>query len=186
MSAPVITFDLREFRAKAIGTRHVMAQGTARAVRVALNEAADYARSHHIHKRRTGTLTSKAMLYAEMRQADDRGAWGYLVNRTPYARPIEYGSKPHPIYPKAGHKLIGPLRNGQTRRATGSGPHEHIVGRGLMLRFKIGGRVVFARMVNHPGNKPMPFMEPAQQYAATVIRRETEQTTFNLVRQLWE
>lgn len=186
MSAPIVTFDLRGFRALAVGTRHIIAQGTARAVRIALTESADYARSHHPHKRRTGLLTSKQMLYSEMRQADERGAWGYLINRAPYARPIEYGAKAHPIFPKAGFNLKGPVREGQTRRASGKGPHEHIVGRGIALRFRVGGRIVFARMVRHPGNRPFPFMHPAAQHGAEVIRRETEQQTFRLAAQLWE
>jgi len=186
MSALTFTIDTRGLRALAVGTKHTIAAGTARAVRIGLNEAAEYARRSHVHTRRTGQLTSKQNLYAEMRQADERGAWGYLVNKTPYARPVEYGAKAHDIFPKAGHGLIGPLRSSQSRRATGRGPHEHIVGRGLALRFRVGGKIVFARMVKHPGNRPMPFMVPAQQYGAEVIRRETEQVTFERVRQLWE
>lgn len=186
MAAPIITFDLRDFKARAIGTRHVMAAGTARAVRIALKEAAEYARRNHPHRRRSGLLTSSQMLYSEMRQADERGAWGYIVNKAPYARGIEFGTKPHLIWPKAAFQMIGPVRQGQNRRAEGRGPHEHVVGRGLALRFRVGGKIVFARMVRHPGNRPLPFMRPAAKHGAEVIKRETEQQTFRLIRQLWE
>ncbi len=180
------TFDTTDFRAKAVGTRHVMALGTRRAVQIAGEAGAVRARSEHKHTRRTGRLTSSAELRFELRQADSSGAWGYLVNYTPYGAYVEYGTKAHKIYPKAGHGMIGPTREGQTRRATGKGPHEHIVGRGLMLRFRVGGRIVFARMVNHPGTQAMPFMQPAAEYAGLVLARETELVTFEMVRKLWE
>lgn len=180
------SFDLSEFRTKAVGTRHIMALGTRRAVQVAGDAGAVYARSQHQHTRRTGRLTNSAELKFELRGADDSGSWGYLVNYTPYGAYVEYGTKPHKIYPKAAHGMIGPTREGQTRRATGKGPHEHIVGRGIALRFKVGGRIVFARYVNHPGTRPMPFMYPAALYAETVLARETELVTFEMVRKLWE
>lgn len=180
------TLDLTDFKVKAVGTRRIIEAGTTRAVRIALRETADYARAHHPHRNQTGRLTSRAELRGELRQADSRGAWGYLINSTPYARFVEYGTKPHHIWPKASFNLTGPLRQGQSRRASGRGPHEHVVGRGIALRFKVGGKVVFARMVKHPGNRPMPFMQPAAVLAPEIIRRETEQQTFRLVAQLWE
>lgn len=180
------TFDTSDFRAKAVGTRHIMAQGTKRAVQIAGDAGAIHARSHHPHQRRTGRLTSPAELKFELRQADSSGSWGYLVNYTPYGAYVEYGTKAHKIYPKASHGLMGPVREGQTRRATGKGPHEHIVGRGVMLRFRVGGSIVFARMVNHPGTAAMPFMYPASEYAGLVLIRETENYTFENVRKLWD
>jgi hypothetical protein len=178
--------DLSDFKTRAVGTRRVMAMGTRRAVQVALEAGAVYARSQHPHQRRTGRLTSSAELRGELRQADASGAWGYLINYTPYGAYVEYGTKPHKIWPKAAHRMIGPVRNGQNRRATGRGPHEHIVGRGLFLRFRVGGKIVFARMVNHPGTAPLPFMYPAAEYAGGVLARETEAVTFEMVRKLWD
>lgn len=180
------SFDTSGFASKVVGSRRMMALGTRRAVQVALEAGAVRARSEHPHKRRTGRLTSPAELRGELRQADDSGAWGYLVNYTPYGAYVEYGTKPHKIYPKAAHGMIGPTRDGQTRRATGKGPHEHIVGRGHALRFMVGGRFVFARMVNHPGTEPLPFMHPAAEYAGLVLIRETQNVTFALVAQVWE
>jgi hypothetical protein len=187
MSATITCdLDMRAFRANVVGTRRVIEAGTARAVRIALNEGADYARTHHVHKKRTGHLTSKETLRGEMRQANSSGAWGYLLNDAKYVRHVEFGTKAHDIWPKAGHGSMGPLRSGQSRRATGKGPHEHIVGRGLMLRFKIGGRVVFARMVKHPGTPAMAFMHPAADHARKVIIRETEAVTFARAAAVWE
>ena len=179
-------FDLTDFHTKAVGTRRTMAAGTVRATRIALEAGAVHARSEHPHKVRTGRLTSTKELRGELRQADDSGAWGYLVNYTPYGAYVEYGTKAHKIWPKAAHGLNGPLRENQTRRATGKGPHEHIVGRGIALRFRVGGVIVFARMVNHPGTSAMPFMQPAAEYAGLVLVRETENYTFAMVAKLWE
>jgi hypothetical protein len=80
-------------RNRAKGTEHVMALGTRRAVQVALEAGAVHARSEHPHKRRTGSLTSAAELKGELREADSTGAWGYLVNYTPYGAYVEYGTK---------------------------------------------------------------------------------------------
>lgn len=52
---------------------------------------------------------------------------------TPYAAAIELGAKPHVI----------------TAR------------KGKALRFQVGGRTVFRRSVNHPGNKPYKFLAGA-------------------------
>lgn len=163
-----------------------MAMGTRRATQIALEAGAVHARSEHKHTKRTGRLTSTKELRGELRHADDSGAWGYLINYTPYGAYVEYGTKAHNIYPKAAHGMIGPTREGQTRRATGKGPHEHIVGRGIALRFRVGGRIVFARYVNHPGTPALPFMYPAAEYAGLVLVRETENVTFAMVAKLWD
>lgn len=49
----------------------------------------------------------------------------------PYASPVIFGARPHIIRPKK---------------------------KGGMLRFETGGRVVFARQVSHPGNRPNMFL----------------------------
>ena len=186
MSAALsFSFDLDELKTRVVGTQHTVALGVRRATQLALEAGAVHARSEHPHTRRTGLLTSPEMLRGELRQSNDQGSWGYIINYTPYGAYVEYGTKPHRIWPKAAHGLIGPVREGQNRRATGNGPHEHIVGRGLMLRFKIGDRVVFARYVDHPGTPPLPFMQPAGDYAALVLARELETVTLPLLADLW-
>jgi hypothetical protein len=62
-----------------------------------------------------------------------------------YAPMVNDGTKPHKIRPKRAHTL---------RRGS----------RGVVkpaLRFKIGGQVVYAKVVNHPGTKPNPFLDRA-------------------------
>jgi hypothetical protein len=153
------SFDLTELRTRSIGTQHVVALGTRRATQLALQAGAVRARSEHKHTKRTGRLTSPAELRGELRNADSNGAWGYLINYTPYGAYIEYGTKPHKIYPKAS---------------------------GGVLRFARGGSIVFARYASHPGNAPMPFMQPAAEYAGLVLVRETENYTFAMVAKLWD
>lgn len=180
------SWQTADFRRNVVGSQRLLELGTARGIRIALDQGAQYARTHHQHKKRTGRLTSPAELRPEMRRADSGGAWGYITNYTPYGAYVEYGTKAHDIWPKAGHGMIGPVRAGQSRRATGKGPHEHIVGRGIALRFRAGGQIVFARMVHHPGTQAMPFMAPAGIFAGSVFVRETEAWTFVQMAKLWE
>ncbi len=183
MPAPIaIQFDLRDFKVLAVGTRRVLASGTARAVRVALQEGAAYARANHRHKRRTGYLTDPTILRGELRSATEDGAWGYLVNEAKYARYIEEGTAAHVIRPKLAYGMQGPLQVGQSRRAK----NDYGVGRGQFLRFYVGNREVFAREVHHPGTPALPFMRPASEHAGVVIVRETEQVTFQVAADLWE
>lgn len=59
-----------------------------------------------------------------------------LANATgnaPYAAHVEYGTKAHEIKPK----------------------------KGKALKFKVGGKDVFAKSVKHPGTKKQPFFFPA-------------------------
>lgn len=178
--------DTDGLKALIVGTKHTLAVGIRRAVQVGLDAGAVRARSDHPHTRRSGRLTSPTELRGELRQSNETGAWGYLINYTPYGAYVEYGTKAHRIYPKAAHGMNGPLRQGQTRRATGKGPHEHIVGRGIALRFRVGGKTVFAKYVDHPGSKPYPFMVPAADYAGSVIVHEIENVAFAMVASLWE
>ena len=43
----------------------------------------------------------------------------------------------------------------------GTRPHQIRPRRAQVLRFNVGGRVVFARVVNHPGTRPRPFLDRA-------------------------
>lgn len=167
-------------------TLSMLGSGTARAVKVALEEGADYARRNHRHTRRTGRLTSSQHLRGELRQADASGAWGYLLNDAPYAAYVEYGTKPHIILPLNYHWGSGGQQR-PTSRVTGkrvSGVSAG-AGRGSSLRFEMGGRIVFARSVRHPGTRPFAFMQPASTFAGVVIMRETNNVTFPLVASLW-
>ena len=47
----------------------------------------------------------------------------------------------------------------------GTGPHIIRPRRASVLRFSAGGRVVFTKLVRHPGTKPKPFMIPGARMA---------------------
>ena len=78
------SFDLSDLQRRASESRRIIGAGLRRAVREGLAEGADYARTHHPHRRRSGNLTG-ARLYGRFLRADDRRADGELVNETPYA-----------------------------------------------------------------------------------------------------
>jgi hypothetical protein len=106
------------------------------------------------------------------------GYWGVDV-RAPksYASFVNDGTEAHDIWPKAAHgAAVSSLKPGQTRRARGKGPHEHIVGRGIALRWKdSGGGEHFASMVHHPESKPYPFMDDALDVGRSYIRNFIQQ-----------
>ncbi|AMD42766.1 tail assembly chaperone [Streptomyces phage Xkcd426] len=57
-----------------------------------------------------------------------------VISTNPHTVLVHNGSRRHPIFPRR---------------------------RGGMLRFQVGGRIVYARMVNHPGYRGDPFMTKA-------------------------
>lgn len=178
--------ETREFLRLRRATLKLLGDGTARAVRVALDEAADYARRNHSHRRRTGDATDPRNLYGELRQVLPDGAWGYLTNRSGHALYLEEGTKRHLILPLDYHwgsrRAQRPTSRVTGRRTSAAAG----AGRGMALRFQIGGQDVFRRKVMHPGTQPRPFMAPASRFAGEVIERETERVTFRLCASLWE
>ncbi len=67
-----------------------------------------------------------------------------LLNKAPYAAAIDQGARPHVIYPRRAAAL-------------------RFIGR--------GGSVVFAKKVNHPGNKPYKFLYRATMAAGRVFEQ---------------
>lgn len=68
-----------------------------------------------------------------------------------YAEMVHDGTRPHVIRPKRAHTL---------RRSS----------RGVVkpaLRFVVGGRVVYARVVHHPGTRARPFLDRALREVAS-------------------
>lgn len=53
----------------------------------------------------------------------------------------------------------------------GARPHVIRPRRAQFLRFKVGGKVVYARKVNHPGNRANPFLRRGAQAAGLSVRR---------------
>jgi hypothetical protein len=162
--------DLSGFRQQVARTVEGLETGVRDAVRNAAQEGAHEAITASRFKNQTGNLRSN--IVADFVRSNGRSAQWEILSRMPYSKFVEEGTRPHEIWPKAGYGLKGPLRNGQTRRATGKGPHEHIVGRGQALRWVSGGQVFFARMVHHPGTAAYPFMGLAYIKAEAVLYRE--------------
>lgn len=80
------------------------------------------------------------------------GATFALVEaRTNYAAFVEFGTRPHVIRPRNKRVLAWPAA-GQAR---------------LSGRVKTGGRVIFAKRVNHPGTKAEPYLVPGAKAALT-------------------
>ena len=175
------SLDLSEFKSCVAETKQAIELAKRKAVASAAIEGAQHARSSGAFKDRTGQLRSG--IIARFLNSGESVVWE-LLSPTPYSQYVESGTRPHEIWPKAAHGLKGPLRNGQTRRATGKGPHEHIVGRGIALRWVSGGTTHFARMVHHPGSAPHPFMGPAYLKAQAVLEREFE-LLFGVVARIW-
>lgn len=174
--------DLSDFHSAVRDTKRALDVGRLKAVSLAAIEATQHARAVAPFKDRTGQLRSG--IVARFISSNSTSVVWELLSPMPYSRYVEEGTRPHDIWPKAPYGLKGPLRNGQTRRATGRGPHEHIVGRGIALRWVDGEGTHFARMVHHPGSPPMPFMGRAYLKAQAVLEREFE-LLFGLVAKLW-
>lgn len=66
---------------------------------------------------------------------------------------------------------VGPTADYGAHVEYGTGPHV-IRAKGGALRFTVGGRVVFATQVNHPGTSPQPYMGPAFDRNVDRLKRE--------------
>jgi HK97 gp10 family phage protein len=79
---------------------------------------------------RTGFLRRNIRMSVE-------GLTGRVISQAPYSAYVEFGTRPHMIFPR----------------------------RARALRFEVGGRTVFARYVHHPGTRGQFFMRRALQDA---------------------
>ena len=160
-------FDLGQFprvRTRVVNaSERVVQQAVEKTTRDALRKAKEGR-----FKDRTGDLRKE--IYPVTEGWNGGTYWGLVISPTKYARFVEYPTKPHEIWPKAAHGSTHPLHDGQTRRATGKGPHEYIVGRGYALRWVNGTGEHFARMVNHPGTEGQKYMYAASIVASTTLR----------------
>lgn len=90
---------------------------------------------------RTGNL-GRRIKEGEIRTVRPRVVSGSVGDDAHYAAPVHEGARPHVIRPK----------------------------RAKALRFEIGGRVVFARLVRHPGMRGRPFLRNAGERVAALER----------------
>ncbi len=172
--------DTRVFDNRVNQTTIALADGMRLGVLHGAKKGAQHARTRFLHKRRTGKLTSKTNLYARIDRVGRDASSAAIVNTTPYARFVEYPTRPHVIRPKAGYGTIGPLLRGQSRRAiTDIGTHR------IALRWYVNGRPVFARKVMHPGTPGFPFMRPALKVAAQEFEAHFRKVTVQRLQRLW-
>lgn len=163
-------------------TLHEMETGIQEATRLAAEAGADEAKRGPF-KDKTGQLRSN--IIAEFLRSTERSSEWAIYSPTPYSIFVEEPTRPHDIYPKAGYSQMGPLRNGQTRRGRGRGPHEHVVGRGQFLRWKDdGGEQHFAKMVHHPGTPGAKFMAMGKLVAEYTLKDGLQTMVLNIQR-IW-
>jgi len=91
---------------------------------------------------KTGNL-GRTIREGEVRFVGPAVVSGYVEATAPYAAAVHEGSRPHVIRPR-------------TKQ---------------YLRFDVGGRTVFAKMVRHPGTKARPFLRNA---AVRVIQQDAQ------------
>lgn len=72
----------------------------------------------------------------------------------PYAAAQEYGAKPHVI----------------------------VASPGKLLAFPINGKMVYTKQVNHPGNKPHPYVRPAGDWAREVFKDRVKVTGVSMLK----
>lgn len=179
--------DLSEFKVRRVQARRVFAAQVGAAVRMGIRAGVERAQTVHIHTRQTGHLTDS--VEGHVTKSDDGGTEGYLENSASYAPFVEYGTSAHLIRPIDYEDAIG---GKAARHTSGKRAGRFVknptfgVGRGKYLRFYVGGAVVFAREVQHPGTPAMPFMAPASEYAGMVIVELIETKACVALAAVWE
>jgi hypothetical protein len=108
-------------------------------VAAGLDDGAARARETHPYRDQTGALTSS--IGARVEAKSPSGTSGVLEATAPYASYVEEGTDAHEIE----------------------------AGAGGTLAWQDGGGTHFAKRVQHPGTQPMPFIQPAADYAGEQI-----------------
>lgn len=108
---------------------------------------------------RTITNASRAELREAARQ---------VVNRAKVLAPVDTGrlrasirADPPRIFSLRGSVTVGSDVEYAAMVNDGTRPHVIRPRNARVLRFRVGGQVVFARVVNHPGTRARPFLDRA-------------------------
>lgn len=162
------TFDLTQFHQRVRSSAKAIENDTMIAVARAAKAGAEKAKQGGF-KDKTGNLR-RGIMARVVGWSGNTYVWEFKTSNAPYALFVEEQTRAHWIYPKAGYGMIGPTRDGQSRRGQGRGPHEHVVGRGQALRWKgPNGESVFRRSAYHPGTEGFFFMRAAENHAHAVL-----------------
>jgi hypothetical protein len=159
-----IDFDLSDIRRRCADANAVLRQGVRGAVMTAAKEGLETSKARRRYKDRTGNLTRKAYVGRDLGGPNDANA--VIVWPVPYAAIVDGGSRAHSIFPKQGAGFRGPVREGQGRKGRGAATPS--------LAFTVGGRLVFAKSVKHPGTSGYGFAGDAYTKAEAVLTRECE------------
>lgn len=159
-----IDFDLSDIRRRCNDANAVLRHGIRDAVTTAAREGLEFAKARRRYKDRTGILTRTA--YAARASGGPSDANAVIVWPAKYAAIVDGGSRAHPILPKASAGFRGPVKAGQGRRGKGESS-------GLLV-FPMGGRLVFAKSVKHPGTRGYGFAGDAYIKAEAALTRECE------------
>jgi hypothetical protein len=134
---------------------------------------------------RTGELRASIRVISPRRTGDK--VQGGFEATAKHATFVEDGTKAHLVRPIDYQTLKGGARHTVGVRAGRQVKNATVgVGRGQYLRFYIGGRVVFAREVHHPGTKPDPFMGPASVIATVRMQQIIEDGIPRLQASIWD
>ena len=118
-----------------------------KAGQIGVAKACDAGLRECLGARRYSDVTGRLTKSAYKRYVNNpRGAAGVFGFRANHASYVDEGTPPHAIEAKGGG----------------------------MLRFNVGGAVVFAKRVNHPGTQPDRFLERGETKAEQVLRSEIE------------
>lgn len=180
----MLTFsvDLTQFNQRVESTKREMRNNQERAVKQAAREGRDEARRGG-WKDQTGELRRSIQVTAFSWSGVT--CWSEYRTQKPYALWVEDETAAHWIFPKAGYNApTSSLFPGQTRRGRGKGPHEHVVGRGIALRWKQDGQEFFASRVYHPGTMGFHFIRDSANRAHSVLIQELDRGFTNL-RSIW-
>lgn len=175
--------DLSKFRQKAAETTRALERDQIAATDKAAKAAREKAKQGRF-KDRTGELR-RGIITVSIGWSGST-YWSSIRTQASYAWYVEEDTAAHTIWPKAGYNAKkSSLHDGQTRRGRGSGPHEHVVGRGRALRWKDSTGEHFARRVNHPGTTGFHFMRDGGEAARETLLHELHSSGFVNLKSLW-
>ena len=164
--------DFRDYTPAKRKTFAALKSGRTKAVKRTLLEGRKEAK--RLARKRTGRMRREIEIVFDTPSLGTLSE-GELIAPTFYASYVEEGTAAHDIWPKEGHGFVGPTRRGQSRRDI-----TDVGTRRVALRFYVRGKVVFARMVHHPGSRPYPFMGPAYLKMERMLPAELERRFIGL------
>lgn len=110
----------------------------------AVEQAGQEVRNEAVNRTPVNTGALRAGWQVRSNRIGDR-ATITVYNETPYAAMVEYGTKPHAIFPKSANGV---------------------------LRFQVNGQTIYRKYVRkHPGTAPRPMIRPALDRVLPVLRR---------------